>query len=120
MKAVKIAIFLVLASSAFAHCDEFTSLKENSPFGVGMPDTDEDAQSSELESYELRGVFAGPNGKLFSIYTVSDQSSRWVRQGDASSGISVESYDESTKTLNFTASDGVKRSIRLKNTTDGI
>jgi hypothetical protein len=122
-------LFAMCATALFqssADGESHNSLRINSPFSGGNQQREEQVAKPEKKNpsskihvdgnYELRGVLIAGGVKMFNIYTVSNSKFQWVRQGDASTGIFVDSFDEGEKTLYFHTREGENHSIRLKNT----
>ncbi|MDR1413460.1 MAG: hypothetical protein LBI56_00780 [Puniceicoccales bacterium] len=116
----KLFIFLILTMPVFSVGDEFDSLIDDSPFDEVSESGNSEVAGESIQpvpaiNYELHGIFISDEEKLFNIYLSSSQKYVWVKEGETISGITVKSYDDTSKTLHFTSAvDGRVHSIVLQ------
>lgn len=122
---VLLLMSLVAIGGSCLNADMFDDLISNSPFkndknDVVQTSVDDGAYSDNgadiIESrYELRGVLAMHDVGYFNLYDTSSDESFWIRTGDISHGIEIDSFEPARQILYFHMTNGEIHAIELKN-----
>lgn len=110
---------LISIGNVFLHADIFDDLIANSPFRTSENDLVQTSVNDDkdiIESrYELRGVLAMNNVGYFNLYDTSSDESFWIKTGDTSHGIEIDSFEPARQILYFHMTNGEIHAIELKN-----